>query len=854
VYPYPVSVDAISVDQYNNSGGGLSGGATVRVYTSTNMSDWSQAASSPAYMPAGVRTFNLSIEDRYIMIGLYIHRFAYAWYGYIDGVTFRNCDGCNPVLLEVLDTENRPVTNLDLNDEGWPTPNPLTARVTLTCPLGGSACAYPFGFFIGPNDDARFYMYHKDFAEDDGIYITCHWEDFTGSANSHQGYEIACTRVGEYTLTLQPGEYKTMRWHVWIQPSKAVDLTFTANWGSFTDSRTLQIPLTQIHPLVFIPGFMGTWAPEYGGNLDPIEHTYDNTVAALQKAGYELGPPGSGASLVPFGWDWRFSLWHTGRYALADDVQAILDTAPLTQRPYVNYEQTDIVAHSAGGLVARSYLEDITLPDTPANVRKFVTLATPHRGLPPAYRGWYGGDVHGAFGLEPYKAALLLAGIVKCERESWTELPGTVQILASGDMYNYIQTAMPSAENLLPASDIVPAYLVDYDTDIAFPYNGQPQNTFLDDLNSVGGGWDASRLVGSLIISSSFSSSEDTDIQYGVLPPPEGTSQWQHGIVVLPSEATGPGDGFVPAYSGNIKQVTALAGAGNIYERREDNGSTQRFDHRAIVSDPRMVRQVLFYFSGLQADELFWNVPPPDNSMLSKIISIFSCSPVRILVTDPSGRQAGVDLVTGQTINQIPGAYVSAADDEPQQIIIPGTTAGIYRVNGIGTDTGPYKVGAAYAAADEPDILTQVFTGTAAISQSYEFVFNMPLSLPVYLPVILKNSTGQMMQIAPEIYNGTFNSPIPTPTPTPVTIETLQTALDNYYQQGQIDNAGVYQSLSEKLDKVQQHFNEGKIDKAINKLEAFVHEVEAQRGKHITAEAADQLTTMARQLIIQWQG
>ncbi|MCK6625748.1 MAG: hypothetical protein L6R45_11305 [Anaerolineae bacterium] len=183
-----------------------------------------------------------------------------------------------------------------------------------------------------------------------------------------------------------------------------------------------------------------------------------------------------------------------------------------------------------------------------------------------------------------------------------------------------------------------------------------------------------------MTIYSSFSSSEQTNIQYGVLPPPGGgSSLWQYGIAVLPPKGRGPGDSFVPAYSANLKQVAALAGAGNIYERREDTPD-QRLNHNTII---------------------------------------------------------------------------------------PGTTLGLYRVNGIGVATGPYKVGAAYATADKPDFLTQVFSGTTVLNQSYQFTFNMPLSISTYLPIILKEATGQSMITAPGGDDGASDSPFVSPVPTP---------------------------------------------------------------------------------------
>lgn len=690
-------------------------------------------------------------------------------YFYLDSVRVW---GFSPLTLEVVDPQSVPVTAMGLNNDGWPTPNPLTTIVTISCPEDGPNCTAPFNLSISSNDNTRFYMYAKDLAADqDPMIISC--QDFFPESTpySHGSYLGICTRAavpGSTTFTVLAGDTKTLRWQMWIQPSQAADLDFAATWGTNTITWTVQITSAQIHPLVFIPGYLGTWPSQHGGGLDPILHTYDNTIEFLQRAGYELGSAGSGASLTPLGWDWRFPLWHTGRYVLSGDIQAIQTTLPSIRKSYVNYGQVDMVAHSAGGLVARSYLEDISLTNTPANVHKMVTLATPHRGLPPAYRGWYGGDVRGAFGVEGAQAAGLLAGLIVCDRDDGSGASGAVHVITSGEMFDYIHSSMPSAEHLLPAPDVQPAYLLDYNTNAPFPF-GVPYNAFLDDLNSAGGAWDATRLIGGLTIYSSFSSSEQTNIQYGVLPPPGGgSSLWQYGIAVLPPKGRGPGDSFVPAYSANLKQVAALAGAGNIYERGENSILGEAFNHSTIVSNPRMVRQVLFYLSGLQADEQFWNVDPPtEPGFLGSAISVFSCSPVRILVTDPLGRQAGLNMTTGQVINQIPGAYVSTAGDEPQQIIIPGTTLGLYRVNGIGVATGPYKVGAAYATADRPDFLTQVFSGTTVLNQSYQFTFNIPLSISTYLPIILKEATGQSMITAPGGDDGASDSPFVSPVPTP---------------------------------------------------------------------------------------
>ncbi|MBU1149270.1 hypothetical protein KKI23_04230, partial [Patescibacteria group bacterium] len=58
----------------------------------------------------------------------------------------------------------------------------------------------------------------------------------------------------------------------------------------------------EINPVIIVPGIMGSW--EVGGEwkIDPILHTFDNLIKALQYAGYSLNE-----SLFVFPYDWRES-------------------------------------------------------------------------------------------------------------------------------------------------------------------------------------------------------------------------------------------------------------------------------------------------------------------------------------------------------------------------------------------------------------------------------------------------------------------------------------------------------------------------------------------------------------------
>jgi hypothetical protein len=63
------------------------------------------------------------------------------------------------------------------------------------------------------------------------------------------------------------------------------------------------------------------------------------------------------------------------------------------------------------------------------------------------------------------------------------------------------------------------------------------------------------------------------------------------------------------------------------------------------------------------------------------------------------------------------------------------------------------------------------------------------------------------------------------------------------------DNSGILNSLLQKLDNAQKSLNKGQTNAAINKLNAFINEVQAQSGKHITTEAAALLVADAQWVI-----
>jgi hypothetical protein len=81
------------------------------------------------------------------------------------------------------------------------------------------------------------------------------------------------------------------------------------------------------------------------------------------------------------------------------------------------------------------------------------------------------------------------------------------------------------------------------------------------------------------------------------------------------------------------------------------------------------------------------------------------------------------------------------------------------------------------------------------------------------------------------------------------TIGALRQCVMHAREHGHIDNTGVAQSLLAKVDAAEAAFDLGKLAVAINILEAFVEDVEAQAGSHIEQPEAGHLAEHALAVI-----
>lgn len=150
-------------------------------------------------------------------------------------------------------------------------------------------------------------------------------------------------------------------------------------------------------PVLLVPGIMGSTLKDHhfksiptlhnNGFVDPSEmEIYDENVGTgggwkklretLRDAGYV-----DGCTLFDVPYDWRMRS--------EDAVQSYLRPAIISAKRKSGSTKVNIIAHSMGGLVTRSYIQSASYQN---DVDRFAMIGTPNHGSAMAYPMWEGGD------------------------------------------------------------------------------------------------------------------------------------------------------------------------------------------------------------------------------------------------------------------------------------------------------------------------------------------------------------------------------------------------------------------------------------------------------------------------------
>lgn len=392
-------------------------------------------------------------------------------------------------------------------------------------------------------------------------------------------------------------------------------------------------PTIPKEPVIFIPGIGASINPDLmisgilADNWTMFDHTYDGILAAFKAMGYV-----EGKNFFIAHYDWRKSNAESANTYLKPIIQKALSKN--------DADKVNIVTHSMGSLVARSYVQS----DSYANdVNNLIMIAPPNRGSSDVYAAWEGGYIPkswAARGLITYYLAYLQMKNVEISR------------------YDIIHKFIPSLKELMPTYD----YLRMSGAENLKNHQAMhEQNEFLQELNPG-----ADKLNERTRFSVILGDDQPTVNRIPVVASDE-EGIWQDGKPdpIDPEKNDEKGDGKVLISSGDIVS---------------DFRDVLSYDHREIVSKSE----------GIVAERLNKTLSDIfDSPKIKDELAIWTDAPADLEVSDPEDNSVSRDS------EEIADArYAEEKNRDGFKIIsVPNPKEGNYKIKLSGKSTGKFHLG-----------------------------------------------------------------------------------------------------------------------------------------------------------------
>ncbi|NCN58552.1 hypothetical protein GW940_01390 [Candidatus Microgenomates bacterium] len=377
--------------------------------------------------------------------------------------------------------------------------------------------------------------------------------------------------------------------------------------------------------IVVVPGMFSSYdpvglsicskTPWQNWKLIPQVTEYNGILKTLQTQGYTLNQ-----NLFIFPYDWRQKITDSGQ-----DLKSFIDTQVIPKNPD---SKINLVGHSLGGLVSRSYLQEYA----PAGlVDQIITLGSPHQGVTEAYKAWAGGELPEDGPMRV--AASFIVNICKIKTGSLTNKSA-------------IQKTAPVYKDILPTYQYLKGAATHVWLDMD-KLGDEFNNSYLSGLNQTYSNYSDKFTK---ITSTSF----DVDKVYGVAGYMEDQIRgvYMHGrpTTVLISA---PGDKTVLAESASVTN---------------ENYIDIPLDHKGLIYSREGIQKILEVLGiVVELDDITAGQPTNFKPSLSLLMR----SPATINITDQN--------------NQV----ISSGD---KFVFIPNYDSGNYKVEVVGTDKGSYEL------------------------------------------------------------------------------------------------------------------------------------------------------------------
>lgn len=265
---------------------------------------------------------------------------------------------------------------------------------------------------------------------------------------------------------------------------------------------------------------------------------------------------------------WGFYDW---REPSEESAEEYLEPVIAKAKKESGHSQVHVLAHSMGGLVARSYIQGDRFRD---DVDRLVTAGTPHLGSSETYPVWEGGELAGG-----KKPLTLYLWYLQALDRNWNRV-------------GYIRENFPALGQMRPIYD----YLVAAADGTITPYKNQNErNEYLEKLHE---GRDA--LKRRVALSLIAGSGQDTLENIQVLPYSENDGKWRDGIPgpLPPPEDTTKGDGTVTVKSalGDGKLTEEVATIESKHGKLLESGEKTIIDQLKVKAKFPLIFKALHYF------------------------------------------------------------------------------------------------------------------------------------------------------------------------------------------------------------------------------------------------------------------
>lgn len=415
------------------------------------------------------------------------------------------------------------------------------------------------------------------------------------------------------------------------------------SFGKMTDYLPLANPfdwkLYEKLPVILVPGIGASLNPDlmFGSLLNDnwtlLSHTYDGVIDAFKSMGYEEGKD----FFIAY-YDWRNKNEDSARDYLEPLIKKALSLN--------NASKVNIIAHSMGGLVARSYIQG---DDYDGDVDNLFLIGTPNKGSSDVYPVWEGGRIPKNWDRDSRFGFKIYLGYLDAKKITFNN-------------YETVHRYIPSVKQLMPVYNYI--YPKGSPQDIKSHSAMNEVNNWLDNLNT-----DIEKLNDRVKVSVISGNDQKTVNNIPVINTYEN-----------PLWTDGKPDPLDPERNDSAGDNRVLLSSSQIQSLHSDIISGT---HGDIVS---LSEQLI---AGRINNQLNIIHPAPD---IPSEMGFWFASPVDIEIKDPQGR-----IISG-SVNEIPLAkYVSESKPDGFKLAsIPNPISGSYEIKLTGNGSGEFHMGSEY--------------------------------------------------------------------------------------------------------------------------------------------------------------